>query len=944
MVDPVAENQALLRSLLEKGAISQEEYARLSQSTPSVSAGNTETIAVAQGAQATAASDHSLAIGGNVQGDVYVGVAPKDGKEALAIYCVVLAYTTGRLSLRGLDRGASDASRKQAPLDLAQVYVDLDTTSRAQIISFDSKSARNESDQPPLSAMEAVIRNRRLVLLGDPGSGKSTFVNRLAGGLALAPTATTNLTGWPASEANLLPVLVILRDYARTMADGEPDCRHLWSFIKVRLDAQNLGAASEPIHQCLEDGRALVMFDGLDEISTRQQRCFVRDAVTAFTERYPRNRFLLTCRILSYQEPVERDEEDLRINGFPVYTLAPFDDARIDRFIAAWYGELTQQGTVRSEDRDDLTARLQQAVRRPDLHGMAGNPLLLTVMALVHTHKGRLPDARAILYEDTVDLLLSRWEEQKLAKDNRPGLSGLLTQAGRAEIDLKRVLWSLAYASHGQGEGGDGALADIPEVSLQKALANLKKNAEGQADLNWARDLMETMKLRAGLLIERLPGVFTFPHRTLQEYLACVHLTSEGDFVQRVMPLTDDIPRWREVILLAVGYLLHRHGDISRPLALGNELCPIRLQDVEPAWRQAWLAGEVLAELGSRTADRQTGQELLVRVCDRLQALVSLAKLPAKERGFVGDLLARLGDPRPEVTEVDRMQFCWIPEGIFLMGSDDQDKLAYSNEKPQHECAIPYGYWLAHFPVTVAQFRYYLEQTGTQPGYKRCLNGPSNHPVVYVSWHEAIAFCQWLTGRWQSQGFLPDGWVVTLPSEAEWEKAARGGLEIPVKPLIQSLSSIVGRQPLAAMSSPGFSRHGDTDLPMIPLQANDRPSRIYPWGGGEADPERMNFYGTGILRTSAVGSFPHGATPYGNEEMSGNVWEWTRSVYEGYPYPEQGEKRQMRENLDAKGTRVLRGGAFFISQDYVRCASRFNLDPDYRNYYAGFRIVVSPFL
>ena len=133
--------------------------------------------------------------------------------------------------------------------------------------------------------------------------------------------------------------------------------------------------------------------------------------------------------------------------------------------------------------------------------------------------------------------------------------------------------------------------------------------------------------------------------------------------------------------------------------------------------------------------------------------------------------------------------------------------------------------------------------------------------MVWVSWHEAMAFCRWLTDRWQALGWLPDDWSVSLPSEAEWEKAARGGLEIPVKPLIQSLPSLVGRQPLAVATSPGFCRHGDADLPLLPLQANDRPSRIYPWGGSEADPERMNFDGTGVGRTSALGSFPHGATP-----------------------------------------------------------------------------------
>ncbi len=931
------------RRWLKPGQTSQAK-SNATTATPTKQANNTGSGAIAQGERSTAAGNHGIAISGNVYGDVYQGPAPKDGKEALAIYRAVLAYSTGRLSLRGLDMGASDASRKQAPLDLAQVYVDLDTTAMVSDVQ-EGKKEQGDSKSRPLSALEAVIGNRRLVLLGDPGSGKSTFVNRLACGLAEPSTVLQCLTGWPQAEADCLPVLVVLRDYARSIQGGEPSCQHLWSFITARLQAQNLGEAAEPIQQCLQQGKALVMFDGLDEVSTREQRRFVRDAVTAFSQRYPNNRYLLTCRILSYQEPADPNEEDFRIDGFPVYTLAPFDDGKIDRFIAAWYLELTETGTVNAEERDGLTLHLIDTLRRPDLHGMAGRPLLLTVMALVHTHKGRLPDARAVLYEDTVDLLLSRWDEQKQAnKKSRPGLGKLLDSAGRGEIDLKRVLWRLAFNAHEQGDTGDGQLADIPEASLQKALANLNKDAEGKPDLNWARDLLDIMKLRAGLLIERLPGVFTFPHRTFQEFLAGVYLTSEGDFARNAAALADDAPRWREVILLAVGFLLHRQGDTSRPLALAGELCPEHGQDQENAWRRAWLAGEVLAELGSRTADSQLGLDLRKRVCSRLTDLVTQAKLPAKERGFVGDVLARLGDPRPEVTEVVSMQFCWIPAGIFLMGSDDKDRRVSSVEKPQHQCSIPYSYWLARFPVTVAQFRLFLEETKTRPGDPDCLQGPANHPML-VSWQEAIAFCRWLTGRWQALGWLPDSWAVTLPSEAEWEKAARGGLEIPGQPLIQSLSSIVGRQPLAAMSSPGFSRHGDADLPMIPLQANDQPSRIFPWGGSsEADSERMNFNRTGIGSTSAVGSFPHGATPYGNEDISGNVWEWTRSIYEGYPYPEQGEIRQQREDLKAEGQRVLRGGAFGSSRNGARCASRKYFDPDSRANDYGFRVVVSPFL
>lgn len=284
--------------------------------------------------------------------------------------------------------------------------------------------------------------------------------------------------------------MVILRDFARGLAEPLPSSEpsHLWGFIAGRLEAQNLGFAAAPVQAALDRGEVLLLLDGLDEVPSRAQRAFVRDAVGAFIERYPRNRLLVTCRVLSYQPPAGT-EPDLRLPGLPSFELAGFDDKKIDRFIEAWYAELAAHGAVTAAEAETKTAQLRQAVRRPDLWGLAPNPLLLTVIALVNTHKGRLPEARALLYRDTVEILLWRWEEQKSGgREDVRGLRALLLEAHLGEVDLERSLWRLAYEAHSESPteaeetankllnkllnaAGVGA-AGIGELKLLKALAN----------------------------------------------------------------------------------------------------------------------------------------------------------------------------------------------------------------------------------------------------------------------------------------------------------------------------------------------------------------------------------------------------------------------------------------------------------------------------------------
>lgn len=235
-----------------------------------------------------------------------------------------------------------------------------------------------------------------------------------------------------------------------------------------------------------------------------------------------------------------------------------------------------------------------------------------------------------------------------------------------------------------------------------------------------------------------------------------------------------------------------------------------------------------------------------------------------------------------------------IPAGEFLMGSDPtHDPCAQDRERPQHTLALP-DFYLAQTPVTNAQYAAFVQATDyTAPAHWTYGGLPEDkvdHPVVYVTWHDAVTFGHWLSDR--------AGKAYRLPSEAEWEKAARG-----------------------------------------------HDGRLYPWGD-EWDLARCNTKESGIGDTTPVTAFPSGASPYGVLGMAGNVFEWTLSLWGtemkesdfSYPY-DPSDRREDQEAPNAV-QRVLRGGGFYYSSTYARAACRLRSYPDYGVRTRGFRLAI----
>jgi len=702
-------------------------------------------------------------------------------------------------------------------------------------------------------------------------------------------------------ESGFVPILLPLRNLGAYLKahhpaeDGTEGHERLLAFVRAYLQGERIAVPDDFFDADLNAGRVILLFDGMDEVGDFDLRRRVARLIEDFAGACPACRIVVTSRIVGYTGATRLGDD------FATTTIRDFTLADVEQFLTHWHRlvAIGQMGPGEAAEHVAAaqTRHLLEAIQdNPRVRELAINPLMLTVIALVHRDRVKLPERRAELYAEAVDVLLGKWDEARGVEETR-----ILDDRPFDITDRRLLLQSIALAMHAAGQ--KDIAVDALRVQLRTTFAS--KTADTQAAEHATERFLTVVKERTGLLVEAGQGVYRFSHLTFQEYLAAVEMAERDDYVDYMLKHTAD-PFWREPILLAAGYLSTKKSAKTTRLIRAIAEAP----NEPELFHNLVLAAECLRDVGPTRVEGDIVGTLTQLLCVELDRPIPAVRLTGLLGRLTGATVRRQAIVKRRIaaaTALHRIesgnfgssgqywslphgepQWVTIPAGKFWMGSEENDRDAFGDEKPAHRLFLP-EFQIARTPITNAQYLLYIQATGAPaPGLWVDGQPPKDkleHPVVAVSWYDASGYCAWLS--------KVTGKPVHLPTEAEWEKAARG--------------------------------------------SEDR--RVYPWGN-VFDIVKCNSIELGLDDTTPVGIFPAGVSPCGCLDMAGNVWEWTGSLFSKYPYdPNDG-----REDLDASAEvpRVLRGGAFWDDHQDVRCAYRFGGGARGVGDYVGFRVVVRP--
>ncbi|MEE8523302.1 MAG: SUMF1/EgtB/PvdO family nonheme iron enzyme [Thermoanaerobaculia bacterium] len=658
-----------------------------------------------------------------------------------------------------------------------------------------------------------LTRSKRILIEGQPGAGKTTFLRlvacmlaRDARGVPCPPGGGSwrqNHLGLEVNEKQPAPIPVFLRLAGLVSlfaeSDADDDRRRLLDLLQLDV-RRAAGFDRRFFEERLEDGSAWLLLDGLDEVADLEIRdrvfAVVRDAITAW-----RAPMVIASR------PIRTEE--LRKLGFLVATVEPFGDSEIRRFLKQWVAALHQQDperALRGEAGKYLPGLEEAILTRPQVRLLATNPVMLTSLAVVHWNQGELPEGRARVYRAVIHWLL---RARAPRRRQELGLEPDFVERSLAAL----ALWAM---THDQGKQVVFEL-DRATAAVLPALERERPDDEPTQQEKLARRWLLFESEGSGVVEELPGGRLRFWHLTFQEYLAALELArprEDRDWWPILRRHLDDA-QWRETVELFATCLY----DLGHPERVDRLLREVlAMADADDLTLEARVVGIIGRLLPSvEVCGYKAGPDIRSawqEARERTMAIFTIEgarQVPVELRITAAEALGQGGDPRlaPGVDNFFEVPGLDVSLGKYPVTVEEYQRFVDGRGYEKRRYWDDAG-WQAKEG----------ERWSTPDRWSEQLKTP-NRPVIFVSWFEAYAYCRWLSEQ--------SGRTVRLPAEAEWRQAATSG---------------------------------------------DSP---YPWGADEPDAERANFapdWNPNVGRPTPVGIYPLGNGPYRHCDLGGNTWEW----------------------------------------------------------------------
>ncbi len=413
---------------------------------------------------------------------------------------------------------------------------------------------------------EAVHKHTYSVILGDPGAGKTTLLRYLARHFAIAhrDNQPKVLGGQQENLGDIrLPILFRIADYAECLAK-QPDLAlvdYLKQFYRQWADyfeSLDRDAVANLLLTKMKQGDCLLLLDGLDEVFDQSSRMQVVQQINQLVTDYRTNKFVITSRIAGYQKAALGKQ-------FREFTITPMGLVQIQKFLKRWCLaiEVAQRpdmpDRIQQRDAEQEALGILQAIEtKPGVKRFAANPLLLTILALIHRNGTKLPERRVELYQLAAKTLIEDWQFGR----NIP-YGAQQRQLALMEEEVTALLAPLAFRMHEEKPSG---LVEQEQVEdwLTPKMAEFQ-GVDESAALELVRQFLRKVRETTGLFVERAPRVYGFMHLTFEEYFAARHIAdNEIDEILQIISSYRNQARWNEPILLALGYLSKDRRRINR--------------------------------------------------------------------------------------------------------------------------------------------------------------------------------------------------------------------------------------------------------------------------------------------------------------------------------------------------------------------------------------------